>query len=64
MNTTNIKVISLTVTIGAIALLAANKLTAGILPTTAVTVSYLAVGALLLLAATDYRVGPKNYADR
>jgi hypothetical protein len=64
MNTTNNKVILLTVAITAVALAAATKVGADLLPTAAVALSYLAVGALFIVAAIDYRVGPKDYAGR
>ncbi|SDS28962.1 hypothetical protein [Opitutus sp. GAS368] len=32
--------------------------------TIAVSISYLAVGILIAVAAVDYRQGPKNYAAR
>ena len=47
-----------------LALFAMANHSAGILPSIAVIVSYVAVVILMALAIVDYRVGPKSYAAR
>ncbi len=63
MNTT-LKVILTTAAVSAIALIAAIKLAAGNPTIIPVAVSYVAVALLFVLAAFDYRVGPKSYVVR
>jgi hypothetical protein len=61
---TNNNYIVPTVAISAIALLAATKIEINYLPDAPVVISYLAVGALFVLAALDNRRGSKNYLAR
>lgn len=61
---TNNKYILTTVALAAVALLAATKIEVSYLPDAAVALSYLAVGALFVLAAFDNRRGSKNYLTR
>jgi len=65
MKNNTLKVLLTTIAVSAISLIVLRKATgANLLPTMAVTVSYVAVVVLVALAAVDYRVGPKNYAAR
>jgi hypothetical protein len=65
MKTNTLKVILGMIAISAIGLIVMRKASASdLLPTVAVTISYLAVAIIVAVAAVDYRVGPKNYASR
>ena len=52
------------VVIGTVIAGATVRVSANVIPTIAVSVSYFAVAVLLVLAAIDYRTGPKSYLTR
>jgi len=66
MKNTNIKAIVSVVAISALALLASRQVSADFIPVLAVTVSYVAVTLLFVLAALDSKGkrGPKGYSMR
>ena len=49
---------------GAVTIAGAAQLTANVLPLVAPILGYLAVVALVAVAAIDYRTGPKSYVGR
>ena len=61
MNTNTIQVITTTVAIGLIAGFAGMEVTGNILAGAAIGVSYLTAAALVAMAFSDYRSGPKAY---
>ena len=61
MNTNTIQVIATTVAVGLIAGFAGTEVTGNLLTGVAIGVSYLTVAALIAMAASDYRSGPKAY---
>lgn len=64
MKTTNNKALVIAVVTSAFALLVLTKMAASVVPMIAIGTSYVAVAILVLLAAGDYRVGPKDYSAR
>ncbi|MES1168793.1 MAG: hypothetical protein ABUL61_06450 [Oleiharenicola lentus] len=61
MNTNTIQVITTTVVVGIIAGITGMEVTGNILTGAAIGVSYFTVAALIAMAASDYRSGPKAY---
>lgn len=61
MKTNTIQVITTTVVAGLVAGFGSTKLTGDYLTGIAVTVGYLAVAALVAVAAVDYRRGQRDY---
>ena len=65
MKTNTLKVILSAIVISGISLVVMGKASAGnLLPTIAVTISYVAAVVILAVAALDRRTGPKDYATR
>ncbi len=61
MNTNTIRVLSTTVATALIAGLGGLEVTGNVLTGATVGLSYLVVAALVVIAASDYRTGPKAY---
>lgn len=64
MKINKLHVMLTTAAIGIIGVLVTTSIPASYLSVLAATVSYLAVGVLVALAALDYRVGPKGHSLR
>jgi hypothetical protein len=64
MKTTNNKALLAAVVVSAFALIALTKMAASVVPMLIIGSSYVAVAILVALAASDYRVGVKNYSAR
>ena len=61
MNTNTIQAITTTVAVGLIAGFTGLEVTGNLLTGAAIGVSYFTVAALIAMAASDYRTGPKPY---
>jgi hypothetical protein len=61
MNTNTIQAITITFATGLIAAIAGMVVTGNLLTGVAIGVSYFTVAALIAMAASDYRSGPKAY---
>lgn len=65
MKTNTFKIILSAIAVSALSLIAiGNASLSNLLPTMAVTISYVAVILLLAVAAVDYRTGSKSYNVR
>lgn len=64
MKITTTKAILTTVAVAALALMATTKIEASYLSDVAIAISYLAVGAIFVIAACDNRRGSKTYLAR
>ena len=64
MKNTNNKALLVAIAISAFSLIALTKMAASVVPMLAIGSSYVAVAILIALAASDYRVGTRNYSAR
>jgi len=64
MKNTNNKALLVAIAVSAFSLIALTKMAASVVPMLAIGSSYVAVAILIALAASDYRVGTRNYSAR